>query len=430
MAIKSSESFDILIKNMSIERQEIKVSIVISAYNYGSYVKKAIDSALAQDYQEGFEVIVINDASTDDTDQTCKRYKNSITYLRNEKNMGYPATVNRGIHIAKGDYICILDADDTLFSDALSWYAKTLDNFPFIGFVYGDIVRANELKGTRNRHKSPDFNRRDLELRNIVYASSQMFRKECIEAVNGYDERLAYAVDWDLWLRMSEKFCALHIPKLIGERSLKEAGMAAEAKRQRTYEKCRNTVFKRLKRRKLLNSIKKIFYGSAVKGAEQQLEQAKAKQALNQCDFILGEISPRKVLVAQGSEGYLSSAFSAKGVNTVRADKEDLVKTIRQGSTFDLMVFWNILETFDEVQAQKIIGQILMFKPENVVLLLETAEFYEGAYDMPTKPLAGWLGQFSQDYKVVEPKQIRPQLDADNWFYNYGLDKAIFLKKY
>jgi glycosyltransferase involved in cell wall biosynthesis len=413
-----------------MEKQKVKVSIVISSYNYGSYVKKAIDSALAQDYREGFEVIVVNDASTDETEGVCKQYLNAITYLRNEKNIGYPATVNKGIGVARGNYVCILDADDTLFPDALKWYAKALDNFPFVGFVYGDIMRVNELKGTHNRHRSPDFNRRDLELRNIVYASSQMFRRECIEAVNGYDERLAYAVDWDLWLRMSEKFCALHIPKLIGERSLKEIGMAAEAKRQSTYEKSRRAVFTRLKKRKLINGIRKLFRGSAIKIAQRQLQQAKTKQASNQCDFILGEVFPRKVLVAEGSEGYLSSAFRGKGVNTVGTAKEDLIETIRQSPTFDLMVFWNILETFDESQAQEIIGKIIALKPANILLLLETTEFYEGAYDRPTKPLVWWLSQFSQDYKVVEPKQIRPRLDEDNWFYNYGLDNLIFLKKY
>jgi hypothetical protein len=94
------------------------------------------------------------------------------------------------------------------------------------------------------------------------------------------------------------------------------------------------------------------------------------------------------------------------------------------------MVFWNILETFDESQAQEIIGKIIALKPANILLLLETTEFYEGAYDRPTKPLVWWLSQFSQDYKVVEPKQIRPRLDEDNWFYNYGLDNLIFLKKY
>ncbi len=199
---------------------KVKVSIVISAYNYGRYLNLSVDSALNQDYTEGFEVIVVNDASTDDTDEICERYGERIVYLRNEQNLGMSAALNKGIAAAKGDYICSLDADDALLPGAIKWYARALDNFPFIGLVYGDIIRVNEIKGTENSHRSPDFDRKLLEMRNIIYCSSQMFRKECVEAVGGYDEKGYYSVDWDLWLRMTERSCALHVPKMAEKRTL------------------------------------------------------------------------------------------------------------------------------------------------------------------------------------------------------------------
>ena len=406
----------------------VKVSIIISAYNYGKYLKLAIDSALNQDYTDGFEVIVVNDASTDDTDEICKGYGERIVCLRNERNLGVSATINRGIAIAKGNYICSLDADDTLLPGAIKWYARTLDNFPFIGLVYGDITRVNEIKGTENKHKSPDFNRRLLELRNIVYCSSQMYRKECAEAVGGYDEKGDFSVDWDLWLRITERFCALHLPRLIEKRTIKDESMTGRVRREENYEKWVRYVLMRLKKRKLINGVKGIFYRSSFKNAEGKLRQAKMKQALNQCDFIVREVFPKKALVCEDTFGCLTAAFEEKRIKTAKVDRENLSRAGDLGTGFDLAVFWNVLESFPEEEAESIISQLIKNRPRGIILLVETKEFYDGAFDLPTKPRAWWIEKFKPAYKEYEPKTKRPVIKEDSWFYNYGLDKAIFLK--
>lgn len=88
------------------------VTVIIPAYNGASYMHKAIDSALNQDVP--MEILVINDCSPDDTDKAMEVYKDNpiVTYIKNEKNMGVAKTRNKGVAMAKGDYVAFLDCDD------------------------------------------------------------------------------------------------------------------------------------------------------------------------------------------------------------------------------------------------------------------------------------------------------------------------------
>ena len=90
----------------------IKVSVIIPAYKGASYMHKAIDSALIQDVP--MEILVINDCSPDDTDKVMEKYKDNplVTYIKNEENMGVARVRNKGVAMAKGEYVAFLDCDD------------------------------------------------------------------------------------------------------------------------------------------------------------------------------------------------------------------------------------------------------------------------------------------------------------------------------
>lgn len=408
---------------------EIKVSIVISSYNYAGYLREAIDSALTQDYEDSFEVIVVDDASQDESHIILDGYGKEIIYLKNEYNLGRPATLNKGLAVAKGEYICILDSDDALLPGAIRWYARTLDNFPSAGVVYGDLIRVNEIKRTRNRHKCLDFNRKLFELRNIIYCSAHMFRKECIKAVGGFDEKIVFCDDYDLLLKVTEKMCALHVPRLTQERTWKEDSLYSAATREGLSDKWKNYTLKKMKRRKLINNVKEIFRLSLLTRFENEIQNAKMKQALNQCDFIIREILPKKVLIVEDTPSCLAIVFKRKGIEVVRVSKEDLTGVSNLDRDFDLMVLWNVLESFPEEEIKRIIGNIIKCGSRAIVLLVETKEFYDSAYDRPTRPRHWWIENFTPRYKVIEPKAGRPVINEDNWFYNYGLDKVMFFKR-
>lgn len=90
----------------------IKVTVIIPAYNGAAYMHRAIDSALMQDVP--MEILVINDCSPDNTDGAMERYKNNplVTYIKNEKNMGVARVRNKGVAMAKGEFVAFLDCDD------------------------------------------------------------------------------------------------------------------------------------------------------------------------------------------------------------------------------------------------------------------------------------------------------------------------------
>lgn len=110
-------------------------SIVIPAYNYGRFVGRAIESALEQDGDD-FEVLVIDDGSTDNTREVVVGYGDRVRYFHHE-NRGQAATRNRGIDLSTGRYLIFLDADDRLLPGALSPLRRAIEEDPSLGMVFG-----------------------------------------------------------------------------------------------------------------------------------------------------------------------------------------------------------------------------------------------------------------------------------------------------
>src|SRR5208282_309560 len=112
------------------------VSVLIDTFNYGQYVEEAIDSALAQDFpREQFEILVVDDGSTDDTAERLEKYGNSIRYLR-KPNGGQASAFNFGFAAARGEIVATLDADDLWLADKLKRVCETFEKNPGAGMVY------------------------------------------------------------------------------------------------------------------------------------------------------------------------------------------------------------------------------------------------------------------------------------------------------
>ncbi len=87
-----------------------KVSVIICVYNGGKIIGRCIDSLLNQDY-DNYEIIVVNDGSTDNTDKILGKYKDRVIYAKNKINKGLAAARNRGTELAKGEYVAFTDVD-------------------------------------------------------------------------------------------------------------------------------------------------------------------------------------------------------------------------------------------------------------------------------------------------------------------------------
>ncbi|MEW6170798.1 MAG: glycosyltransferase [Candidatus Omnitrophota bacterium] len=185
-----------------------KVSVIIPTYNRANYIVETIDSVLAQTYED-FEIIVIDDGSTDNTEDTINKYNGKIRYFYQE-NKGTAAARNFGISKARGEYIAFLDDDDLWLSEKLERQTAILDADKQIGFVCSAGYKIDEHNNNKisSWQRNGNANRTTFESlyeRNFVYNLTVLIRKRCIEEVGGLDETLIVSQDYDLWLRVAKK---------------------------------------------------------------------------------------------------------------------------------------------------------------------------------------------------------------------------------
>jgi glycosyltransferase involved in cell wall biosynthesis len=180
------------------------ISVIIPTYNRGWIIKEAIDSVLAQDYVN-FELIVVDDGSTDDTHDILNSYQKNFLVLR-QNNKGVSAARNRGFAAASGRFIAFLDSDDIWLPQKLSQQVDFFQSNPdaLICQTEEIWIRNNVRVNPKKRHKKPSgmIFEPSLSLC-LVSPSAVMIKKNLFEEVGLFDETLPACEDYDLWLRVS-----------------------------------------------------------------------------------------------------------------------------------------------------------------------------------------------------------------------------------
>jgi glycosyltransferase involved in cell wall biosynthesis len=186
------------------------ISIILPTYNGGKYIRRAIDSIISQSFNS-WELLVIDDGSSDDTESFIKEYikiNSKIIYIKNEVNLGIQKTLNKGLREAKGEYIARIDDDDEwIDKDKLKKQVLFLDdNFDYV-LVGTGVVVIDENNNELFRYLLPEKNediRNKILGKNCFIHSSVMFKKDIVLKVGGYDEsqNTRHVEDYDLWLRM------------------------------------------------------------------------------------------------------------------------------------------------------------------------------------------------------------------------------------
>jgi len=196
------------------------VSVVVPAYNCASHIGETLESVYGQTYRH-WEVIVVDDGSTDETRTALVPHMGKIRYVR-QGNRGTAAARNAGVRQARGELIAFLDDDDIWLPDKLELQVQVMEGSPECGLVFTDgktftadgirqesvistrldgwidahrVERAQVAKGWLGRHL--------LFWSDIVSASSVMVRRECFDQAGGFDEGIAIADDYDLWLKIA-----------------------------------------------------------------------------------------------------------------------------------------------------------------------------------------------------------------------------------
>ncbi len=186
-----------------------KVSVIMSVFNGERYIKQAIKSILNQTYLD-FEFIIINDGSTDNTADILKEFKDKrIKIINNKTNLGLTASLNKAISLARGEFIARMDADDISLPYRFEYQVEFLENNPDIALVgssYYVCDEKDEIKSIVEVLTDPDDLKQGLEKQNWFGHGTVMLRKTALDIVGNYDESYKYAQDYDLWLRIANKF--------------------------------------------------------------------------------------------------------------------------------------------------------------------------------------------------------------------------------
>jgi glycosyltransferase involved in cell wall biosynthesis len=209
------------------------VSVIIPTHNCADYIADAIESVLAQTYGE-YEIIVVDDGSTDGTKSALAPYMGKIHHLHQD-NRGVSAARNAGIARARGEYIAFLDADDIWFPMKLDLQVRALKAHPEAGLAFTDFLDFDESGVTRQSRLNtwPQarawFDRQriedteiacgpmyeDLLQTNWIHASSAVVKRHVLGVVGLFDEACLSGEDTELWLRVARQHPLLCVNRVL-----------------------------------------------------------------------------------------------------------------------------------------------------------------------------------------------------------------------
>lgn len=214
-------------------KEQSLVSVIMPCYNGEKFIAEAIESVINQTYQD-WELIIIDDGSTDNSKKIIKQYciaDKRIQYTQHKKNKGIPFARNTGIRLSNGEYIALLDQDDKWLPKKL---ALQLDKFyinkPEIGLVFGNINKVDSYGNIIHKAKNIKINFETINQRNLIIhlffnpfipSITVMFKRKCLKEVGEFDENILWGGDdYELWLRLANKFKFAYISKVLGIRRL------------------------------------------------------------------------------------------------------------------------------------------------------------------------------------------------------------------
>ena len=200
-----------------------KVSVIIPTYKNRGGLLKSIDSVLSQDFNGSIEVIVVDDNNpeTEDREKTSalmQIYSNNpkVIYICHDRNKNGAAARNTGIKKSTGDYIALLDDDDFFLQGKIQKQVSYLNSHPEYSAVYCGAQRGGYPYGTDR--SVGDCTKRLLMLQSCIYTPCQMFKREALLAINGYDETFYRHQDYDLLLRFFHAgFKIGYVPEILTE---------------------------------------------------------------------------------------------------------------------------------------------------------------------------------------------------------------------
>ncbi|HEV7698811.1 MAG TPA: glycosyltransferase family 2 protein [Pyrinomonadaceae bacterium] len=212
------------------------VSVIITTHDRPHLLVRAIASARVA-RRRGLEIVVVDDASRDETEQVCRSLEN-IVYVRTERNQGVAGARNLGILRSSGDYLNFLDDDDVRLPGSLDAQIDALDVEPEAGFIYGQAILGKQDGSPTDQLYPSHLPRGDvfweLLTHNFVPAGTAVFRRSCLYRIGLLDDAVSGVDDWDLWIRLAEMYpvLALEQPVMVWRQATPDSGQGSSRARE------------------------------------------------------------------------------------------------------------------------------------------------------------------------------------------------------
>lgn len=182
-----------------------RISVVMPLYNNAKFIEESVESVLQQTYKN-FELIIIDDCSKDGSIKRIEKYQDPrIKIIRNNKNIGVAKSLNKGLGIAKGEYIARCDSDDVNLPQRLNKQLKFLSKHKDCIVVGSNALLINERGrkvGVTNQPQTDPDIRKNILIRNPIIHPSTMYRRDLISKIGSYRAFFNGVEDYDLWFRV------------------------------------------------------------------------------------------------------------------------------------------------------------------------------------------------------------------------------------
>jgi glycosyltransferase involved in cell wall biosynthesis len=216
-----------------------RVSVIVPSYNAARFLPASLDSVIAQTYED-WEIIVVDDGSSDDTADVLacyqSRLKDKLRCIR-KANGGPSAARNAGIRVAQGEIVALLDADDIWLPSRLSRSVEELDRDPEVGLVHARVARIS-VQGVVINEPFADSKYLAGRIAPYIYTRrahimcvTVTFRRCAVDADDAFDERLRAAEDRDLWFRIAQTFKVAYIDEILAQYRISPASVSKDSRR-------------------------------------------------------------------------------------------------------------------------------------------------------------------------------------------------------
>lgn len=232
------------------------ITVLMPVYNAEQYLEESIESVINQTYNN-FELLIINDGSTDSSEQIVKNIDDPrITLVNNDGNRGLIYTLNKGIELAKGSYIARMDSDDICHPARLDRQIRFLQGNEDVAMA-GTFVEIIDDNGKLIDHG--DYPVQSTEIRHTLLEyccfchPSVMYRKDAVLAAGGYRSEFRHAEDYDLWLRIAECYPVANVPEYLLKYRM-HSSQVSYANHSEQYRIARECIRAALRRRGLADA--------------------------------------------------------------------------------------------------------------------------------------------------------------------------------